>query len=73
MASNISTRRSINILVIVAVVLTLLLAALAGAYYLLTRPSQLNSSGASQNRSFLFSIYGFHFRKVAEKITCSSR
>jgi len=59
MASSLSTRRSMTAMIIIAVVLTLLLAILAGAYYLLTRPSQLNSSGASQNRSFLFAVYGF--------------
>ena len=59
MASTLSTRRSITTMVIIAVILTLLLALLAGAYYLLTRPAQSGSASASQNRNFLFSIYGF--------------
>ncbi|HET6351074.1 MAG TPA: hypothetical protein VFG89_02940 [Coriobacteriia bacterium] len=43
---------------ITVVVLFLLLIALAVAYYLITRPPQLQGQGA-KDRQFLFSIYGF--------------
>lgn len=51
--------RSAVRLLIVVIALLLLVVGLAAAYYLLTRPPELNSEAGEQDRTFLFSVYGF--------------
>ncbi len=56
--TSISTRRTVVTTVVILAVLALILAALAGVYFLMTRPASLADQG-SKDRNYLFSIYGF--------------